>query len=466
MLLAAERRGSAQRPRAGRKPVTFARNVSITFAARIVILLASLATSIVMARALGPTGKGLFSLAVLVSGLVFMALNLGVGTASGYFLGRKKVPLEELAGNWLSLSVVIGLGALAVSLALAPGIVPRFVPSVPLWAVVLSLFSVPFAILLGNFLLLFRANDDFRSFNVVDAMQPVLFCLFFAACALFESSRLFEASIVVWLVSYAATGLGAVLLMRKFVKVSFRWNRALVRETLRFGVQQNLGNLLDFLNYRFDMLLVNWFLDPAHVGYYSISVVVVEKMWYVPNVLSAVLHPRVAHAGDEGEATRATAVVTRVTVLVIAAGCVAILLLGRPLVRLLYSSRFLPAVTPLFILLPGIVMISIAKVLTSDLSARGYPRASMLSGLIAVVSNIAANLVLIPRFGLNGAALSSTISYTLCAVVLVAYFRRVTGVSLAALVVPTAADARYLARIVARELGRVLPARRTQPPAE
>jgi O-antigen/teichoic acid export membrane protein len=445
--------------------VTFARNVSITFGARIVIVLASLVTSVIMARTLGPSGKGLFSLAVLVSGLVFIALNMGVGSASGYFLGRKKIPLERLAGNWLTLSVVIGGAALAVSLALAPVIVPRFVPSVPLGAIVVSLFSVPFSILLFNFLLLFRANDDFRSFNIVDAMQPVLFCVLFAACALFESTRLLQASIVAWLVSYAATGVGSVLLMRRFVKVSFQWDRSLVRETLRFGVQQNLGNLLDFLNYRFDMLLVNWFLDPAHVGYYSISVVVVEKMWYIPNVLSAVLHPRIAHAGNDGEANRATAVVSRVTVLVIAAGCLAILLLGRPLVRLLYSSRFLPAVTPLFILLPGIVMISIAKIVTSDLTARGYPRASMWAGLVAVVSNIAANLVLIPRFGLAGAALSSTISYTLCAVVLVAYFRRVTGVSVTALVVPTVADARYLARAIARELARLpLPRRRGAPP--
>ncbi|HVO76625.1 MAG TPA: oligosaccharide flippase family protein, partial [Candidatus Bathyarchaeia archaeon] len=314
--------------------MTFARNVSYTVAARIVIILAGLLTSIIMARTLGPAGKGLFSLAVLVSGMVFIALNLGVGTASGFFLGRKKFSLEELAGNWLSLSFVIGLGALAVGLALSGVLVPRYVPSVSLRLVVIALFATPLSMLLFNFLMLFRANDDFMNFNLLDAMQPVIYFVIFTLCAIFASGRLLGASVVGWLVSYVLTGAGAVLLMARFVKLTFRWNGALVREALRFGIQQNAGNLLDFLNYRFDMLLVNYFLNPSFVGYYSISVVIVEKLWYVPNILSAVLHPRVAHAGVDEDANRDTARVSRITVLIVVAGSLAILFIGRPLVRL------------------------------------------------------------------------------------------------------------------------------------
>jgi O-antigen/teichoic acid export membrane protein len=435
--------------------LTFARNVSITVVARVVIVTAGLATNVIMARTLGPTGKGLFSLSILVSGLVFMALNLGVGTASGFFLGRKKVSLEELAGNWLSLSIVIGLGALALSLALAGVVVPRFVPSVPIGNVVIALFAVPFSILVFNFLLLFRANDDFLSYNVVDALQSVVFCVLFTACAIFASSRLLQASVVAWLAAYVVTGLCAILLMARLVRLSFRWNGLLVKDALRFGVQQNLGNLLDFLNYRFDMLLVNYFLNPAYVGYYSISVVIVEKIWYIPNVLSAVLHPRVAHAGEESEANRDTATVSRITVLIVGLACVVILALGRFLVRLLFSDRFLPAVTPLFLLLPGIFMMSLSKILTSDLTARGHPRANMWAGLVAVLSNVVANVVLIPRLAINGAALSSTISYSLYAVVVVTYFKRVTGVRLGTILVPTVEDVRYLARTAAREISRL-----------
>jgi O-antigen/teichoic acid export membrane protein len=435
--------------------VTFARNASITFATRAAILLVGLVTSVIMARMLGPAGRGLFSLAVVASVMVFNATNLGVGAASGYYLGRKKTPIADFAGNLLSLSVAIGVASLALSLALSSVLVSRFIPSVPLWAVVVALFAVPFCGLLVNFQMLFRANGDFRNFNVVEALQPGSFFVLFVLGAAFVPARLFGASVAAFLVSNVVGGLGAVLLMRRFVKFGFRWDPALVKGTLRFGVQQNAAVFLDVLNYRFDMLLVNYFLGPVYVGFYSISLILPEKLWNIPNVLSAVLHPRVAHAGDENDANRDTARVSRITVLIIGAACVAIFLFGRLLIRLLYSDRFLPAVTPMFVLLPGILMISVAKVLTSDLVARGYPRANLWAGLAAVASNVALNVVLIPRMRINGAALASTVSYTLYAAVIVIYFMRVTGVRFGSLVAPTAGDASYVVRAVGREVSRV-----------
>ena len=455
--MAVRRSGRRDRARveSGRNRVTFARNASITLATRAALILIGLVTSVIMARALGPAGRGLFSLAVVVSGMVFNATNLGVGAASGYYLGRKKTPVAELAGNLLSLSVAIGAAALAVSLAFSSVLVSRFLPSVPLWAVVVALFTVPFSGLLCNFQMLFRAKNDFRNFNVVEILQPGSYFVFFVLCLVFVPTHLFGASIAVFLVSNIIAGLGAVLLMRRCVQFGFRWDPAIVKGTLRFGVQQNVASFLDVLNYRFDMLLVNYFLDPAYVGFYSISLVIPEKLWNIPNVLSSVLHPRVANAGNENDANRETAQVSRITVLIIGMACIAILLLGRLLIRLLYSDRFLPAVTPMVILLPGILMISVAKVLTSALVARGYPRANLWAGLVAVASNVACNVVLIPRMQISGAALASTVSYTLYAVVIVSYFMRVTGARLGSLVAPTAGDARYLARTVGRELSRM-----------
>jgi O-antigen/teichoic acid export membrane protein len=408
-----------------------------------------------MRRALGPAGMGLFSLAVVVSSMVFNATNLGVGAASGYYIGRKKTPVAEFAGNLLSLSVAIGAAALALSLAFSGVLVSRFIPSAPLWAVVVALFAVPFSGLLYNFQMLFRAQSDFRNFNIVEVLQPGSYFVIFVLCLAFVPARLFGASVVVFLVSNVIAGLGAVLLMRRCVRFGFRWDPVLVKGTVRFGVQQNFAFFLDMLNYRFDMLLVNYFLDPAYVGFYSTSLVIPEKLWNIPNVLSSVLHPRVAHAGDENEANRETARVSRITVLIIGTACVAILLLGRLLIRLLYSDRFLPAVTPMFLILPGILMISVAKVLTSALVARGYPRANLWAGLVAVASNVACNVVLIPRMQIDGAALASTVSYTLYAVVIVGYFMRVSGVRLASLVVPTAGDARYLAGAIWGEVSRM-----------
>ncbi len=435
--------------------MAFARNAAITFVTRIALILVGLVTSVIMARSLGPAGRGLFSLAVVTSMMVFYATNLGVGAVSGYFLGRKKTPLAVLAGNLLSISTVVGAAALALSLALSGVIASRIIPSVPHWAIVAALFAVPFAGLLYSFQMLFRANDDFRNFNLVELLQPCSFFVVFILGMALVPARLFGVSIVGYLVSMIVAGLGAVLLMRRCVRFGFRWDPDIVKGTLRFGVQQNAAIFLDILNYRFDMLLVNYFLDPAHVGFYAVSLALPEKLWNVPNILSSVLHPRVARAGSDEEANRDTARVSRITVLIIGVSCVAILLFGGFLVRLLYSERFSPAVSPMLILLPGILMMSVAKVLTSDLIARGYPRANMWAGLVAVAANVGCNVIMIPPLGIAGAALASTVSYTLYAAVVAGYFVRVTGVRLDLVMVPRAADARHLMGAVRRELSRI-----------
>ncbi|MCK4236664.1 MAG: flippase [Candidatus Krumholzibacteria bacterium] len=425
--------------------MSFIRNVSITFNTKVALFFVGLVTSIIIARTIGPEGKGLFTLALTAAAVVVNTTNLGVGMGSGYFLGRRRVPFDLLAGNWLGLSLITGVSALAISVALAPFLVPRFLPSVPTWYVIAALLSIPFTFMFLNFQALFKANNDFRRFNILAITQPASLLLIFVVLIQFFPERKLDVVIVVFLLSHVVVGTLAICLTAGVTRLRFRLSRDVAGAALRFGLQGYLANFLAFLNLRLDVLLVNFFMAPISVGYYAISVMVAEKIWYIPDVLSAVLHPRVAH-GTEEDANRDTAIVTRQTVLAIVLGCVGVLLFGRFLIELFYTKRFLPAVTPLFILLPGIFTASLARVISSDLLARGYPRVIMWGGVAGVLSNVGLNVVLIPRFGVSGAALATTISYTLNAVVVIAAFVNITGVSPRVILVPGTADIRLMAK--------------------
>ncbi|RKZ06357.1 hypothetical protein DRQ05_04915 [bacterium] len=419
--------------------LSFIRNASITFATRITLFIVGLTSSVLVARLLGPEGKGLLSLVVLTGSVLFTVVNLGVGTGTGYFLGRKKVPLDKLAGNWLSLSVLIGLVVLVVSQIFAPAVVSRFLPSVPLWAVRLALITVPFTIVSYNLQMLFKAKGDFHRFNLIDLVQPVLFLVIFVSAVIFASGGTLEEAVYSYVFSALMPGIVAVALVSSIVKLRFRWDGEIVKPAMRFGVQGYIAGFLGFLNYRIDMFLVNLYMEPRFVGYYSISVMIAEKLWYLPNVLAAVLYPRVAHS-DEENANIDTSRVSRLTVFLIGLSCLLILVVGRVAIRFLYSDRFLPAVKPLFYLLPGIFAMSLAKVVSSDLLARGFPRVNMIAGFTAFVANVLFNMYLIPRSGISGAAIASTISYSLFAAVVLVSFVRITGVSLWNLLIPKAED--------------------------
>jgi O-antigen/teichoic acid export membrane protein len=111
-----------------------------------------------------------------------------------------------------------------------------------------------------------------------------------------------------------------------------------------------------------------------------------------------------------------------------------------PAVELLYSSRFSASAAVVRILVPGIVLFSAARVLGNDLAARGRPLVNSGIAGASVACNIALNLVLIPRYGINGAAWASTASYSVLFATTLFIYRRVAGVPVRAVLVPTRAD--------------------------
>ncbi len=432
--------------------LSFAKNVSLTFAAKIALLIIGVFNSIILVRALGAGGKGLFSLGILSAAVIFNFANMGVGTASGYFLGRKKVNLEVLAGNWLSLSVIIGVIITGISIAAAPAVTRFVLPAVPFNVIIISLLSIPFLVFVYNFQMLFRANSDFKSFNAIEIIQKLVFLIVFPVFVIFFSRSRVILAISVYTFSYIVMALVVSVKWSRVIRLRFRWDNNLVWSTLRFGIQGHFANILTFLNLRLDMLLINFFLNPAAVGFYSISVMISERIWYFPDSLGIVLFPRVAH-GNDVEANMATAAVCRQAVMIVIACNLGVLLFGKFAIGLLYTDLFLAALNPLFLLLPGVLAASISRILSGDLLARGFPKVNMWAGAFSLFINIVCNVILIPEIGISGAALATSISYTVHLVIIIVFYVRMTGVAASELLIPTVSDLRLFPAAIRVLLG-------------
>jgi O-antigen/teichoic acid export membrane protein len=203
-----------------------------------------------------------------------------------------------------------------------------------------------------------------------------------------------------------------VLVRNSSKGAKFEVNRFYIKDVLSFGIKAHLGHILSFLNYRVDMLLINGLLNPTAVGFYSISVVIAEKLWWISQAASTVLFPQVASERDERIRKEITPIVSRNVLFVSLIGTVAIFFLSRWLVSVLYSNTFLPAVRPLQALLPGIVALSVSRVLANDIAGRGRPILNAYLDILTVATNVACNIWWIPRFGIEGAAWATTVSYS------------------------------------------------------
>lgn len=193
----------------------------------------------------------------------------------------------------------------------------------------------------------------------------------------------------------------AVLLARppgglRFREASYRIIVSLAKQIPTF-----LGLEVVFqLYWRVDVVLLSVLTSRSEVGFYVAAYRIFSGLLLLPQSYGQALLPRLVRSAAVSNIRRALAETTVMGILV--AG--AVVILSARGVEFLYGASFLPSVSILTILALGLVPACIDQPLGRALIARGYQRMDLAAVATATVVNIVLNLLLIPRFGANGAA--------------------------------------------------------------
>ena len=195
-------------------------------------------------------------------------------------------------------------------------------------------------------------------------------------------------------------------------------SRNYAKDCIKYGYKAHLSNILAFVNYRADLFLVNFFLNPAATGIYVVAVQIAERLWTLSGSVSTVILPRLSELSkDELKRKNLTPLISRWVLLVSAVGTIIMAVLASTLIQLMYGSEYMGAVSALLWLLPGILLGSMSKILSNDIAARGRPELNMYAAVFVVSTNIIANVILIPDHGIKGAAIATSIAYSLNAMI-------------------------------------------------
>jgi len=186
------------------------------------------------------------------------------------------------------------------------------------------------------------------------------------------------------------------------------------RPLVRFGVQSMALVLLVTSMYKIDILLVSYFLDATRTGHYRAALQVSEFMWVVSVSMEMVMIQSTAALWKRGAIGEITAITSRflryvvvVTVLLVAG----VFVLSEQFLTIYFGAPYEASVLPLRILLPGVLGFAVARVVWPVLQAGGHLRTLLLATGTAVLCNVLLNLVLIPRFGVVGAAVGTSTAY-------------------------------------------------------
>jgi O-antigen/teichoic acid export membrane protein len=412
------------------------RDVSLTIGRQVLIIVVGLGSTVLIARLLGPTGNGEYALAMLLPTMLATFLNLGVAPANVYFVGRGEVTartaLRATIRLWVLLSAIGCIGAVAI-IRFGHNAWFHGVPTPLLW---LALVAFPVTMLRSLIASLLQALEDFHRYNKVMLAAPL--ATFVLSILAVWILRLGVIGALVAAVIGSASGLSAAYAgLKPRLESEDADVSAYCRRCLSYGWKAHLSNVLSFLNYRADVLLLNFFLNPAAAGIYMIAVKIAEQLWLFSGAVSTVILPRLSAMHREEEKRRfLTPLIARWLLALSACGALVLVAFGKPFIRVLFGTAYSSAAPALLWLLPGIVLGGSARVLANDIAARGRPDLNLAVALFVVVVNIVGNVFLIPRYGIVGASMATTLSYGLNSIVKLMIYSRLSETKWFASVVP------------------------------
>jgi len=415
----------------------FLSNLSAVLGGQLSCAIVALLVQALYARLLGPAGRGQISLCLMV--IAFGVLVGGLG--GDYALTFWTAESREKSSEWLP---AIGLTAILGSL-LASCLwflaywkwSPSFLKGMTSRIAVVALVGIPLSILFTNLMAILTGLERFRLRSGLALSNQVAGLLGVALLVFFLGAKP-EIALMGYLLGLLICALVTAALLRDFLRNAWnvRVSARRVYSALSLGVRGQLGNLATFFNYRLDVFIVNYFFDTTQVGLYAVGVLVAEGLWQIPHATALALFPRTARTLNQG-ATQFTCLVIRQVLLVACVSGAALALLSPWVIPLVFGARFAPSVPVIWWILPGTIALSVSKVICADLAGRGRPEFSSICAFLSLAVTVSLDLLLIPRMGINGAALASTAAYTVQTVLLAIFLKRQLQVPWKSLLVPS-----------------------------
>jgi O-antigen/teichoic acid export membrane protein len=417
------------------------------FGVNIFLLPLGIATSILIARTIGPTGKGSLDLIIATSALLAMVLSFSLPQGVTFVVAQGKAEANVLASHLFFVSLLQALVALLILIVLRfTGYFELFLPNWGVW-IIGGVVLYVWIDLIGKFwAAILTGQQNIAIVNNAEFVGRVaqFVSIFIIGGVLYLFGNRLSVG-VLFLVALSATILiGSIQLASLGFRFKLSRDLSGLKAAAAYALPCYAANTAQFLNYKLDVFVVGFFAGATSVGRYTLAVSLGQLLWLMSSSVASVLLPKVAASSDQGVTILHTTRVTRLSFWATAICALALALLAIKAIPMLYGEAFRPSILALLTLLPGIVIFTIVTVLAAYIAGSGKPHLNLLVSGVSLIVTITLDLALIPKLNIVGASIASTISYSVSALMTIVFFMRETGVSLREILLPTSEDVRLL----------------------
>lgn len=416
--------------------------------------------SILVARGLGATDRGVFFLGFLAATVIAMIADLGMSMVSIVFGANREIPSRQLHGIAATLAVGAALAAGLVLLPFADfwtGEVLRGLDTTMLVIVCLGIVPQLYGQILVALLTGMGHVPEVATMRIV---QAVAYPLMVGPAAFTGDPRW---ALGAWLATVSVLAIGLAYYALRYAGSPRLPSRSTLRRAVAFGGRSWVGTLSTHGFLRLDVFILGATSGPRPVGIYSLASIVAERISLISQAVYGATAEPIGRGGPDAAPLAALSLRLMLTVLAPAALFAG--LVSWPVFPLVFGDGFADAALPFTLLLPGTVAFALWAVIALYIvSALRRPGTTTLIQATALLISLPGYYFAIEAGGMTGAALVSSATYI--AVFLSGVVVLVRNTSLAVRdLIPGREDPSKVIELARSSLRRDSPARRPDRPA-
>lgn len=391
---------------------SFIKDLLAVFKSKVTVILCGVLTSIITARYLGPSGSGILATLIVYPDLLMSVGSMGVRQSTAFYIGQNKRSTSDIFSAMLSTWIFSSVVCLIACFILLKYVTKEEFSNTLIF---LALLPLPFSLLTTYASGVFLGMNKIKEFNTVNWIPNVIKLISYVLLIIVLPLNIYGALIGI--------SLGYVILLffvwrkiRSLIEIKLEFDFPLIKQLFSLGVIYAVCLLVINLNYKVDVVLLERLSTSFEIGIYTKGVSIVEHLWDIPTLLSTIIFARSATAKDNKLFSYKVAQLLRICFIVILLVSVVFFFASEFIMVTMYGKGFAPSATVQKLLLPGVLLLTIFKVLNMDLAGKGKPWVAMIAMIPALVINVILNFLWDAKYGANGAALASTISYASSAI--------------------------------------------------
>jgi|GEM_PF-2827133 len=369
--------------------------------------------SVLVARALGPTAKGIVTIVLLYPTLLFTIGHLSINRAIISYAGLSRYSVRDFCGTLGFFALLMSVFLLALfcgGYSLFPSF---FISSVSPSVIFLGFLILPLFFINQLYSGILQTQNEINKLNAIIFSQAFFTFLVMAVMLGLGGLTIIK---VVWAYVIANAISAGLALMFSLRLYSGKWpiRPALLKGLVIDGLKLHAGVIAIIIFLKIDQLMLSRYRGVSSVGFYTISVSYSELLLLVPTAIQNVFYAKISRMlAEKIDLVPKTLLVYRHNFYLLLLLSIVLALGAYPFIIIFYGAAFLPSVMPFLVLLPGAFFLYWNNILTNYLV--GTQRFWVISAVSvgAAILNIALNMIFIPLWDASGAALASSITYFL-----------------------------------------------------